>query len=762
MKVNLRYKIIGLAILSALVPTMILLILLKLREAPLKQTVQHEIETLVQKGLEHIVDTVYTSCQIVYATTDRLIGNSFNVASYILNNAGPVVLSDKEKVTWNATNEYTGQTTSVVLPKFLINGEWPGQVRSFNKGVAVVDTVQGIMGVNAAIFQEMDTGGDLLCIGSTVPNEQGERSIGHYFPRHLPDGSTNPIVNAIYNDQVYRESAYNVNRTKWSIGVYKPLKDAKGEVVGAFHVSVQRQTVMRNLNEAIQDILIGKKGYVFILEGPMVPIDNALFLHSAGSTPDEIISKNSMPIYEFIRKKASEVKTNRMFIDNYSWADMGEENPSDKIIVYTYFPEWDWVIGVTAYRRDFMNSYLEIENTFSHLVEMIFIWGAILFVVIGTIAFIRGGNIANPITLITGIARKIAEGDLNTASAFIANIESTNMQIKRARYSEDETGDLFRAVILMIDKLNHLIGQVRKASLQLINTATNIDVTSKQQENTVKDFGSYTNQIAAAVKQISSTSQELYKTISGVSDVATETASMADAGLNELSGMEYTMQNLAEATLSISGKLSTITEKTKNITSVVTTISKVADQTNLLALNASIEAEKAGEFGMGFSVIANEIKHLADQTALATFDIEQMVKEMQSAVSAGVMEMDKFTDEVRSGVDEVGRISGRLEKIILQVQQLTPHFETVKEGMQLQSQGAQQINGAMVNLTDAAGDTIEVLHEFEKGTKSLHEAVDGLKEEVLKFKVLDNSELYEEAASAQEKSVNENANEDSK
>ncbi|NJL67659.1 MAG: hypothetical protein HC894_14525 [Microcoleus sp. SM1_3_4] len=73
------------------------------------------------------------------------------------------------------------------------------------------------------------------------------------------------------------------------------------------------------------------------------------------------------------------------------------------------------------------------------------------------------------------------------------------------------------------------------------------------------------------------------------------------------------------------------------------TISKVADRTNLLSLNAPIEAEKAGEYGLGFAVVAREIRRLADQTAVATLDIEGMVRDMQSSVAAGVMEMDKFT-----------------------------------------------------------------------------------------------------------------------
>ena len=115
-------------------------------------------------------------------------------------------------------------------------------------------------------------------------------------------------------------------------------------------------------------------------------------------------------------------------------------------------------------------------------------------------------------------------------------------------------------------------------------------------------------------------------------------------------------------------KLSVISERAGNINLVVTTITKVADQTNLLSINAAIEAEKAGEYGLGFLVVAREIRRLADQTAVATLDIERMVKEMQYSVSAGVMEMDKFSDQVRQGVGEVGHIGEQLGQIISAVQ----------------------------------------------------------------------------------------------
>ena len=113
------------------------------------------------------------------------------------------------------------------------------------------------------------------------------------------------------------------------------------------------------------------------------------------------------------------------------------------------------------------------------------------------------------------------------------------------------------------------------------------------------------------------------------------------------------MRQLVEPTGSISPELAVTREKADNITQVVTTITRVAGQTSLLSTNAASEAEKAGEHGRGFRVVAREIRRLADQTAVATLDIESRVRLMQGAVPAGVRQMDMFGEEVRCGVSRV-------------------------------------------------------------------------------------------------------------
>lgn len=275
-----------------------------------------------------------------------------------------------------------------------------------------------------------------------------------------------------------------------------------------------------------------------------------------------------------------------------------------------------------------------------------------------------------------------------------------------------------------------LVSRLQRSSVALMSTATQISATSKQQQATVNSYTASTTEIAAATKQISATSHELQNTLEQVSHAAASAAALAESGRTGLQGIDGTMHQLSGATATISLKLSVIREKANDINMVVTTITKVADQTNLRSVNAAIEAEKAGEYGLGFLVVAREIRRLADQSAVATLDIEQMVRQMQGAVSTGVMEMDKFTEQVRQGVQSVANIGGQLGQIIERVQELSSRIDSVNEGMRSQSQGATQISEAMAQLTDGARQTAASLKEFNGATDSLRDVVLGLRQEL--------------------------------
>jgi len=215
-------------------------------------------------------------------------------------------------------------------------------------------------------------------------------------------------------------------------------------------------------------------------------------------------------------------------------------------------------------------------------------------------------------------------------------------QTVQTNNAPDEIKKLLSAFQAMTHSLNSLISQVQKSGIQITTSTTQIAAAGKQLEATVTEQVASTNEVRATSREISNTSEQLVQTMEEVARMSQKTADSASNSQSGLLQMQTAMNHLIQSTTAIASKLGVMNEKANNINSVVTTITKVADRTNLLSLNAAIEAEKAGEYGAGFAVVAREIRRLADQTAVATLEIEQMVKEMQNSVSSGVMEMDKF------------------------------------------------------------------------------------------------------------------------
>ncbi len=344
--------------------------------------------------------------------------------------------------------------------------------------------------------------------------------------------------------------------------------------------------------------------------------------------------------------------------------------------------------------------------------------------IIAIALFIPAVQITRRVRRAGAAADQIASGDLSASIA----VEDGG----------DETASLLRALNTMAHSLQTIVRGVKQATVNINSTATQLAATAREQDGSAQSLGASTSQIAAAIKEISSTASDLSNLMEKVDRSATATADLARDGRHSLEGMTTAMQSLDEGTHSIAGRLSTISEKASSINAIVTTITKVADQTNLLSVNAAIEAEKAGEHGVGFLVVAREIRRLADQTASATLDIEQTVRHMQGAVSAGVMEMDRFSEQVRRGVTETARIGGQLGEIIQQVESGTTDFRQVSEGMKAQTEGAKQISDAMGQLTTGAREAVTAAKETCRAAEGLQESITGLRGGVAVFRLTES------------------------
>ena len=320
----------------------------------------------------------------------------------------------------------------------------------------------------------------------------------------------------------------------------------------------------------------------------------------------------------------------------------------------------------------------------------------------------------------TAIAESIAAGDISGMVPAGGN---------------DEAGQLLAGVGRMSAALRETIGRLQSAGARVTEVESDVSVALARQERIVRGFSGSVADVSGAASQISSNAEQLLGATGAVTVAAREAARVADDGRHGLERMSESMRQLDEVMTAFTRKLATIRQRAGGINAVVTTIAKVADQTNLLSVNATIEAEKAGEAGRGFRIVAQEIRRLADQTALATKDIERMVRDMQSAVSSGTMEMDRFRNEVSTRIQQVTGVSRQLAGIVAPVQSVTQALDHVHDGMENQNAGARQIRDSLDRLRVGAGQSASAVEAFVTAMNQLRASVGELNDELVRLRI---------------------------
>ena len=458
---------------------------------------------------------------------------------------------------------------------------------------------------------------------------------------------------------------------------------------------------------------IGARAYLVSSRGRFIVAteDSEIMAESADSRTVQLRTQEvaQTPLRELVEPFVRDAD-----VDGFVRDSVDPRDGSELIVAAVHIEYGDWTLLWTRPRDVVLAPILaEVRDT-----TIVFLGGLglsialISWIAVSTSRRVRDAAVA---------ADAIAGGDLSSA------VPSSTLG--------DEAGVLLGSLARMRQNLHALLLSVKTAGVTLDSSSNQLASASREQEDVAHRFGESSAQIASATREISTTGAELARTMSELDRAVDTTAGVANDARANIASVDGTIRELADATGSIAVKLAAISERAAGINGVVTTIAKVADQTNLLSVNAAIEAEKAGEQGRGFLVVAREIRRLADQTAGATVDIETMVREMQSAVGAGVMEMDRFADKVRRGVDEVVSSSRQMNEIIAQVEASAARFGSVTDGMSSQSQGAATISESMGSLASAAKRAVDSAEEFGRTAAELQRASQLLRQSVGAFRL---------------------------
>ncbi len=312
-------------------------------------------------------------------------------------------------------------------------------------------------------------------------------------------------------------------------------------------------------------------------------------------------------------------------------------------------------------------------------------------------AYVGGTVIAEPLRSITEDATRIAQGDLRPPRVIAA---------------EDEVWATSAAFAQMQAQLGQALTQLRRAGLQISTTTEQLVATSGEQESGADEQAGSLNVTSATTEELARSAQQIAGNAESVSAIAETTFGAAQTGQRGAAAFLGAMQRMKEDNQAIADAVVRLNKRVQQIGKVVEFINEIADKSDLLALNAELEGTKAGEVGRGFSLVAAEMRRLAENVIRSTKAIEQLIEEIRDATHAAVMATEAGLKAMEAGTVLAAEVDESLSLILELARQTSHAVRSISLATQQQQTGTDQLAAAM-------GDILRVTEQNSAATKQM-------------------------------------------
>jgi methyl-accepting chemotaxis protein len=312
--------------------------------------------------------------------------------------------------------------------------------------------------------------------------------------------------------------------------------------------------------------------------------------------------------------------------------------------------------------------------------------------------------IAPRLAVATGALELIAQKDLT------ANIDVSGT---------DEIGRMGEALNTSLDSLRSLLQSVARSAETLSSATTEVSARAVQTAGNTRTESSKISQIAAAAQQMTATIGEISHNAANATDASRSSAETAQRGGTVMEAAAATMEKIASASSTVSGKMASLALRSEEIGKVVNVIQEISEQTNLLALNAAIEAARAGEHGRGFAVVAGEVRRLAERTKGATEEIAGTIRSIQDETRETMQVMQESREAVESGMQETTNVRASLVATI-------ESSRFVEQQINLIATAATEQTAAASEISQSAGQISQLATENSQGAEEAVEVLENL------------------------------------
>ncbi|MFL1525241.1 methyl-accepting chemotaxis protein [Pseudomonas sp. O230] len=304
---------------------------------------------------------------------------------------------------------------------------------------------------------------------------------------------------------------------------------------------------------------------------------------------------------------------------------------------------------------------------------------------VGTVLVLR------PLKALTERARQIADNPLSQA-------------VYTGR--RDQFGQIEFALQMLEAQVGAVVGRIGDASHRLAGHAAELVDHLQGSHNSTLAQQTETDQVAAAIDQMSASVAEVASHAQQASQAADLAGSETREGHRLVSESRQAVLRLAEELASATEVIHHLEGHSSEITGVLDVIRSIAEQTNLLALNAAIEAARAGDAGRGFAVVADEVRGLAQRTQQSTNEIQRMISTLQNSTRDAVVVMQQSSEQVDNSVEQARRAADALEAISRRVNQITQMSLQIASAVEEQSTVSEDINRNIISIRSACEVTV--------------------------------------------------------
>ncbi len=474
-----------------------------------------------------------------------------------------------------------------------------------------------------------------------------------------------------------------------------------------------------SLKDMIRGSKIGEQGYMLLLDAQ----GNYIYHPNSNTGAKD----NSQWIQEMYKEKEGEV----------AFTDEQQE----RLAIYESDEKTGWKIaGVMDQSEIGKASSTIFSTTTIVLIAAIIIGGALIFYIIRSIIM--------PLKLLAKSAERISAGDL-TEDISIKGKDEIGLLAKGFTSMQSHLRDV-------VTSLNHSMEQVTASSEQLVASAGQTTAASNQVTTSVQQIAHDAENITTSIGQNSTSLEEVLQDVMKIADKSTAVAALSkDAHHLAEEGGAFVEKNLKQMqfihqSIKQSNKvIEELNNRSKEIGKIIQVIGSIADQTNLLALNAAIESARAGEHGKGFSVVANEVRKLAEQSQESAKLISALIADIQKDTDQSVVIMGEVSKNAEAGLSISEATSDKFAQIIQSTKEMGPEMEDVSGAAQQMSAGLQEVSSsandiATIALGNAAGaqevaaaseEQLASMEEINSSAKALTKMAEELLVIVNKFKV---------------------------